>query len=712
MTVTRQVAQKSLYIQVIDTRTGEITYVTFPEHVQVGTSLDPKSLVLTGLVSLTTRVIDVNSTLLSSNRTYNITNSDIIIGINCPGDGVPTNLVLPMSPKEGMLVLVKDSNGNARIDTIVVSPGSSGQTIDGELSSTLNTAYASAGFCWWKNMWHVVAATCNLVGYTSGSTLFNTALGVGAGDTVGTGTDDTCVGYNAGTSLSQGNFSTFIGAFAGETANTTNNNTFVGASAGRYSTGSNSSYFGAYAGYYNDAANNTAVGMEALRGSGTGLTSGHSNVAIGYQAGYTATSGYGNCLLGYQAGLALTTGIGNVAIGYQAGQSLVSTSTNTMLGTYAGQYSTGSQNSFFGLSAGSYIDGNGNIAFGHEALKGSASAATSATKNVAVGYQAGYAMTSGQQNVALGYQAGFAIKTGADNLCIGYNAGNGITEGTNNIVFGTNAGLEITDQGYNTYIGVNAARAATSGSGQTAIGYNAMYYPAGGKNVAIGQESMYGNVGTKTALGNNAIGYQSLYAVTSGQNNIALGYQAALAITSGGKNIIIGYTANGAAAVSNQISIGDTAVTSTANTGLISPSAATGPIVGGYFWIGNTVQQYTLQAQTITAFSDERIKKNIEALPYGLDFINGLRPRLYDLKTPSNPSSARKHMGFIAQELKVDVSELGLEGSIYTDDNTDSWGVDYNQFAAPLVRAVQELSSMVRSLQAEVIELKNTCRRR
>jgi hypothetical protein len=85
---------------------------------------------------------------------------------------------------------------------------------------------------------------------------------------------------------------------------------------------------------------------------------------------------------------------------------------------------------------------------------------------------------------------------------------------------------------------------------------------------------------------------------------------------------------------------------------------------------------------------------------------------MYDMKEPSTKSSERKHMGFIAQELKRDVIALGLESSVYLDDNIENWGVDYSQFVAPLTKAIQELSSMILSLQEKVATLELECRRR
>lgn len=155
MRVPKADAKRATSIKVVDTRTGEVTNITFPEDVQVGLPIDPKNLTLTGGLSLTTRSIVVNSALVA-NRTYQFTASDIILGLEIPGDGNPTYVYLPAEPRNNALFIVKDVLGNAATDTIVVYPGTSGQLIDGSSYNVLNVAYQMVGYCWWNNEWHVV----------------------------------------------------------------------------------------------------------------------------------------------------------------------------------------------------------------------------------------------------------------------------------------------------------------------------------------------------------------------------------------------------------------------------------------------------------------------------------------------------------------------------------------------------------------------------
>jgi len=105
-----------------------------------------------------------------------------------------------------------------------------------------------------------------------------------------------------------------------------------------------------------EVSTNTAVGASALTSNSTGA----SNTAIGYQAGYNITTPE-NTFLGYQAGLSGSssgTG-GNTVIGYGTGGALTSGARNTLIGYAAGSaLTTGSRNTFVGNRSGS-ADGAG-----------------------------------------------------------------------------------------------------------------------------------------------------------------------------------------------------------------------------------------------------------------------------------------------------------------------------------------------------------------
>jgi hypothetical protein len=158
---------------------------------------------------------------------------------------------------------------------------------------------------------------------------------------------------------------------------------------------------------------------------------------------------------------------------------------------------------------------------------------------------------------------------------------------------------------------------------------------------------------------------------------------------------------------------------------------------------------------TITT-SDARLKTNVSDSELGLNFINKLRPVTYKwieggkepvledkeikhfgrdgievTKTEIVKSQKisgkdedgnniyesisipgkRRHAGFLAQEVKEVLDELEIEdfGGWVSDNVEDPEAIQslrYEQFIAPLTKAVQELSNMVESLQEEINILK------
>jgi len=124
--------------------------------------------------------------------------------------------------------------------------------------------------------------------------------------------------------------------------------------------------------------------------------------------------------------------------------------------------------------------------------------------------------------------------------------------------------------------------------------------------------------------------------------------------------------------------------------------------------------------------SDSRLKTNTQDSALGLDFINSLRPVSYKwieggkqvvTDDQGNPvknedgtiktisiSGKRTHWGFLAQEVKTAVDKSGVEdfaGWVLDDlnDPNSEQAVNYQQFIAPMVKAIQELSAEVEKLK-------------
>lgn len=160
----------------------------------------------------------------------------------------------------------------------------------------------------------------------------NTALGFEAGTSLTGGDSNVAVGYRALASNASGNQNTALGWLALED-NTASNNIAIGAQALLNNTSGNSNIaIGIQAMLQNTTAgSNNAIGFQTLRN-----VTGGSNTALGYQAGLSVNLNgniSNNTLLGYQAGTALVTnGNNNTLIGYGAGDNLTSGDSNIVLG--------------------------------------------------------------------------------------------------------------------------------------------------------------------------------------------------------------------------------------------------------------------------------------------------------------------------------------------------------------------------------------------
>jgi hypothetical protein len=121
--------------------------------------------------------------------------------------------------------------------------------------------------------------------------------------------------------------------------------------------------------------------------------------------------------------------------------------------------------------------------------------------------------------------------------------------------------------------------------------------------------------------------------------------------------------------------------------------------------------------------SDARLKTNVTPSNLGLNFVNALKPVSYKwieggqevtayIDADTRPATqavpgVRTHYGLIAQDVKATLDEQtpGQDFAGWTladkSDPTSIQGLRYDQFIAPLVKAVQELSAQVTALQAQ-----------
>jgi hypothetical protein len=100
-----------------------------------------------------------------------------------------------------------------------------------------------------------------------------------------------------------------------------------------------------------------------------------------------------------------------------------------------------------------------------------------------------------------------------------------------------------------------------------------------------------------------------------------------------------------------------------------------------------------------TTISDQRLKKDISEIQYGLNSVLALRPVSYLMKDQTE--GANKTLGFIAQE----VNQIVPESVLQMQD--DFYGMDKEALIPVLVKAIQEQQAIITALTARVEALES-----
>jgi hypothetical protein len=306
---------------------------------------------------------------------------------------------------------------------------------------------------------------------------------------------------------------------------------------------------------------NTAVGENALSNNTTGFVA----TAVGNGAAQSNTTGFYTTAFGWNALNANTTGLNNTAIGAEALSSNTTAGNNTAIGTQSLRANTGANNT----------------GVGNQTLQSN----TTGTSNVAIGRNSLGSQTTAIGNTGIGYLAGSNITTGGFNTIIG--SGDGGTDGTAKGLTTGNGNIVIGSNGSSTLAGFPLRNVASAtASRNTLIGGSSSDRLAGNENVIIGYGSGDIGNGTKNVLlgcytfapgtgngwtspssvptnNNTFIGSDhNLIAgnqIIIGDNNTSLGFNINQRIAGITNATAIG--ANTASTKSNQISMGNSAVT-------------------------------------------------------------------------------------------------------------------------------------------------------
>ena len=173
--------------------------------------------------------------------------------------------------------------------------------------------------------------------------------------------------------------------------------------------------------------------------------------------------------------------------------------------------------------------------------------------------------------------------------------------------------------------------------------------------------------------------------------------------TDGSGNVSFGAVSGGVAA--DDISTGDAATTIATSAGNITIDAQgndTDIIFkgtdGGSDTTFLTIDGSEAGAATfnndVTAFSDKRLKENVQTIENGLDKVCQLRGVTYNRNDQEN---ARKQIGVIAQEVEEVLPEVVLTA----DDEMKTKSVDYAKITAVLIEAIKELKQEIKELKAK-----------
>ena len=184
--------------------------------------------------------------------------------------------------------------------------------------------------------------------------------------------------------------------------------------------------------------------------------------------------------------------------------------------------------------------------------------------------------------------------------------------------------------------------------------------------------------------------------------------------------LVFSTTADGASSPTERMRISQNGTSAFYNTGFVIPNTDNAVALGGGTnrWTAVFAVNGTIQT------SDARAKTEITNATLGSDFVKALRPVSYkwieggqrhtgDYDEDNNfiyesvPGS-RTHWGFIAQEVKEAVDAAGVDfgGWVLTDkDDPDSQqALRYDQFIAPLTKALQEALAKIEQLEQRLAD--------
>lgn len=216
--------------------------------------------------------------------------------------------------------------------------------------------------------------------------------------------------------------------------------------------------------------------------------------------------------------------------------------------------------------------------------------------------------------------------------------------------------------------------------------------------------------------GSGAFAFNAYYDINDARWEYAATSQAAAWVDVGSGNYAFSSTGATSGAVG-------TAATMTERLRIDSSGNGRAGVDNSYTWGASGARWSAIWAANGTIqTSDARTKTDVADASLGCDFIMSLRPVSYKWIVGSNDISTeggevvitpqpgvRTHWGFIAQEVKTAADAAGVDfgGWVLSDkDNPESeQALRYDQFVAPMVKAIQELKAELDAAKARIAAL-------
>ena len=366
----------------------------------------------------------------------------------------------------------------------------------------------------------------------------------------------------------------------------------------------------------------------------------------------------------------------------------------------------GAKNYYFKEEGLSYSFSNVNINIGYHAGL-SDTTTISATGNTQIGHNAGKSNTDGSGNVLIGSSAGSDLVSGSSNTFVGGGAGRG-SEAEGSVAVGSGSG----GGDFNVLVGRNAGAMLAEGFGNVILGNNAGINNNSNSNIFIGSGSGFSNTGSGNVFignsaGANAVGNNKLYIENSNSIfplllgdffNDRLTVNGAFKIVEAGVDIPLEVRAeselkfrvasNGNLFIQNRMGFDNSNPTYRIQ---LPNNSANGEGRGlAYAW---------------ASYSDQRVKQDIENVPYGLQEIMQLKPKKYKHFTSNFKNqklelsdSYDTDIGFLAQEVYQVIEEIVEKPE---NENNALWSMNYEKLTPVLVKAIQEQQSIIEDLKSK-----------